>query len=175
MERRLAAILAADVVGYACLMGIDEEGTLGAFKAHRDDLIEPKIAEHKGRVVKLMGDGFLAEFASVVDAVLCAIEVQDAMAIASTATVSRENDMARIEIFFPTFLLTGAGATAKAIRVAVVLITNCLNILTSPFQAPLRRWIGLSGCCYCCARFIRKRRRQLSLSNFPRGGRGKEG
>ena len=70
---------------------------------------------------------------------------------------------------------TGAGATAKAIRVAVVLVTNCLNILTSPFQAPLRRWIGLSGCCYCCARFIRKRRRQLSLSNFPRGGRGKEG
>ncbi len=69
MERRLAAILAADVVGYSRLMGADEEGTLVRLKAHRDEIVDPAIAKHKGRIVKLMGDGMLAEFASVVDAV----------------------------------------------------------------------------------------------------------
>jgi adenylate cyclase len=76
MERRLAAILAADVVGYSRLMAADEAGTLGALKAHRKELIEPKIVEHRGRIVKLMGDGALAEFSSIVDAVECAIEIQ---------------------------------------------------------------------------------------------------
>ncbi len=69
MERRLAAILAADVVGYSRLMGADEEGTLVRLKAHRDEITDPAIAKHKGRIVKLMGDGMLAELASVVDAV----------------------------------------------------------------------------------------------------------
>ena len=68
VQRRLAAILAADVVGYSRLIRSDEEGTLAALKALRTDLIDPKIAEHHGRVVKLMGDRMLAEFASVVDA-----------------------------------------------------------------------------------------------------------
>ena len=76
MERRLSAILAADIVGYSRMMGIDEAGTLAAVKAIRNDLIELKIAEHKGRIVKLMGDGILAEFPSVVSAVSCAVEVQ---------------------------------------------------------------------------------------------------
>jgi len=67
IERRLAAILAADVVGYSRLMGVDEEGTHERLKAHLQELIEPKIAEHRGRIVKNTGDGFLAEFASVVD------------------------------------------------------------------------------------------------------------
>ena len=80
MERRLAAILAADVVGCSRLMGVDEAGTLERLKAHREALIEPGIAQHNGRVVKLMGDGLLAEFASVVDAVVCAAEVQRGMA-----------------------------------------------------------------------------------------------
>jgi adenylate cyclase len=80
MERRLAAILAADVVGYARLVRADEEGTITALKALRADLIDPKIAAHNGRVVKLMGDGMLAEFASVVDAVRAAAEVQQAVA-----------------------------------------------------------------------------------------------
>jgi adenylate cyclase len=74
-ERRLAAILAADVVGYSRLMGEDERGTLAALKAHRAELVEPTIAEHKGRIVKLMGDGVLVEFASVVDAVACAAAI----------------------------------------------------------------------------------------------------
>lgn len=78
-ERRLAAILAADVVGYSRLMGVDEEGTLAALKEHRSELIDPLIAQHQGRVVKTMGDGVLIEFASVIDAVRCAIVVQQGM------------------------------------------------------------------------------------------------
>src|SRR5712671_656586 len=77
--RRLAAILAADVAGYSRLMGADEEGTLERLKALRRELLDPKIAEHHGRLVKTTGDGLLVEFASVVDAVRCAVEVQEAM------------------------------------------------------------------------------------------------
>ncbi len=80
VQRRLAAILAADVVGYSRLIGEDEAGTLEALRAHREELIEPKIAEHEGRIVKLMGDGLLAEFPSAVEAVQCAIEIQYTMA-----------------------------------------------------------------------------------------------
>ena len=76
MERRLAAILAADVVGYSRLMEADEAGTLEAIKALRNDLIDPLIAEHRGRIVKLMGDGALVEFASAVDAVECGVDIQ---------------------------------------------------------------------------------------------------
>src|SRR5436190_5462483 len=77
--RRLAAILAADVAGYSRLMGGDEEGSLGRLKAVRTDLIDPNIAEHRGRIVKTTGDGILVEFASVVDAMRCATEWQRAM------------------------------------------------------------------------------------------------
>jgi TolB-like protein/class 3 adenylate cyclase len=78
--RRLAAILAADVAGYSQLMGADEEGTLAALKAIRRELGDPKIAEHRGRIVKTTGDGLLVEFQSVVDAVRCAVEVQQGIA-----------------------------------------------------------------------------------------------
>src|SRR4029079_4160537 len=78
-ERRLAAVLAADVVGYSRLMGIDEEGTLAALKTHRRELIDPLIAQHQGRIVKTMGDGLLIEFASIVDAVRCAVVMQQGM------------------------------------------------------------------------------------------------
>jgi adenylate cyclase len=80
MERRLAAIFAADVAGYSRLIGADEEGTLARLKAHRRELIDPTIAEHQGRIVKTTGDGVLAEFASPVKAVRCAIDVQHGMA-----------------------------------------------------------------------------------------------
>src|SRR6516165_8310747 len=80
VERRLAAVLAADVAGYSRLMGEDEEGTLAALKALRRELADPKIKEHRGRIVKTTGDGLLLEFASVVDAVRCAVEVQREMA-----------------------------------------------------------------------------------------------
>jgi adenylate cyclase len=80
IERKLTAILAADVAGYSRLMGADEEGTLRALKAHRKTVIDPKIAEHHGRIVKTTGDGILIDFNSVVDAVRCAVEVQRGMA-----------------------------------------------------------------------------------------------
>jgi len=78
--RRLTAILAADVAGYSRLMGADEEGTHERLKAHLAELVEPKIKEHRGRTVKNTGDGLLAEFVSVVDAVRCAVEIQRGMA-----------------------------------------------------------------------------------------------
>jgi adenylate cyclase len=78
-ERRLAAIPAADVVGYSRLMRADEEGTLERLKTLRRELLDPKIAEHRGRIVKTTGDGLLIEFSSVVDAVRRAVEVQEAM------------------------------------------------------------------------------------------------
>lgn len=89
MERRLTAILAADVVGYSRLMGKDEAGTFNALKSMRDELFSPKVTKHHGRIVKLMGDGTLVEFASVVDAVNCAVNIQQAM--------SRRNVIATID------------------------------------------------------------------------------
>ncbi len=86
MERRLAAILATDVVGYSRLMEADETGTLTKLKSHRDEFIDPIIAEHDGRIAKLMGDGMLVEFASAIDAVRCAVSFQEGMA-------SRERDV----------------------------------------------------------------------------------
>jgi adenylate cyclase len=83
--RRLAAVLAADVAGYSRLMGADEEGTLERLKAHRRELIDPKIAEHHGRIVKTTDDGMPVEFGSVVDAVRCAVDVQTAMPERNTA------------------------------------------------------------------------------------------
>jgi TolB-like protein/class 3 adenylate cyclase len=94
VERRLAAILAADVAGYSRLMGVDEEGTLERLKALRRELVDPKIAEHHGRIVKTTGDGLLVEFASVVDAVRCAVETQQEMAEQNTG-VGADN---RIEL-----------------------------------------------------------------------------
>ena len=90
VERRLAAILAADVVGYSRLMGADEAGTHARLKALRQELIDPKIAEHRGRVVKRTGDGALVEFASAVDAVRCAVDIQQVMA-------ARNRDMAEVQ------------------------------------------------------------------------------
>jgi adenylate cyclase len=80
LERRLSAIFAADIVGYSHLMGIDEEGTLNRFKCHRSELIDPLINDHKGRTFKLTGDGMLVEFASVINAVACAADIQRGMA-----------------------------------------------------------------------------------------------
>ena len=80
VERRLAAVLAADVAGYSRLMGANEVGTLAALKKHRREVVDPAIAAHNGRIVKTTGDGMLVEFASAVEAVTCAIEVQEKMA-----------------------------------------------------------------------------------------------
>jgi adenylate cyclase len=96
--RRLAAILAADVAGYSRLMGVDEEGTLERLKALRRELVDPKIAEHHGRVVKTTGDGLLVEFASVVDAVRCAVAVQQAMPERNTGAAADDRIELRIGI-----------------------------------------------------------------------------
>ena len=80
VQRRLAAILSADVAGYSRLMGDDEAGTLSRLKAHRAEVVDPEIAARGGRMVKLMGDGALVEFASVVDAVECAVAIQKGIA-----------------------------------------------------------------------------------------------
>ena len=85
MERHLAAILAADVVGYSRLMEQDEAGTMAALADRRKAILEPLLAKYRGRVVRLMGDGTLAEFASAVDAVQCAVDVQKAMREANSA------------------------------------------------------------------------------------------
>ncbi len=96
--RRLAAVLAADVAGYSRLMGADEEGTLERLKAHLLDLIDPKIAEHHGRIVKTTGDGLLAEFASAVDAARCAVEIQRDMAERTNAVPQDQRIEFRIGI-----------------------------------------------------------------------------
>jgi TolB-like protein/class 3 adenylate cyclase/Flp pilus assembly protein TadD len=94
VERRLAAILAADVVGYTRLMGADEAGTLARLKSLRGEVVDPEIARHNGRIVKLMGDGTLVEFASVVDAVACAVAIQNTMAKRN----AKASENARLEL-----------------------------------------------------------------------------
>jgi class 3 adenylate cyclase len=96
--RRLAAILAADVAGYSRLMGADEEGTHERLKALRRELVDPKIAEHHGRIVKTTGDGLLVEFPSVVDAVRCAVAVQQAMPERNTGVGADDRIELRIGI-----------------------------------------------------------------------------
>ena len=98
VERRLAAILAADVAGYSRLMGSDEEDTLARLKVHRRELIDPKIGEHRGRIVKTTGDGILIEFPSVVEAVSCAVAVQQAMAERNAGTPDERRIVFRIGV-----------------------------------------------------------------------------
>src|SRR5882672_10375796 len=96
--RRLAAILAADVAGYSRLMGVDEEGTLERLKVLRRELADPKIKEHRGRIVKTTGDGLLVEFISVVDAVRYAVDVQREMAVRNAGVAAERRIELRIGI-----------------------------------------------------------------------------
>src|SRR5207244_452866 len=98
VERRLAAILIADVAGYSRLVGADEAGTLAQWKAHWRALIDPKVAQHRGRVVRIAGDGLLVEFASVVAAVRCAVEFQRAMAARNTGVPEERRIQFRVGI-----------------------------------------------------------------------------
>jgi class 3 adenylate cyclase len=107
IERRLAAILAADVAGYSRLMGADEEGTHAASIALRREVSEPKIAQHRGCIVKTTGDGFLAEFASVVDAGRCAVELHREMALRNDDVPSERRIQFRIGIDGGPVLLFG--------------------------------------------------------------------
>jgi adenylate cyclase len=118
VERRLMAILAADVAGYSRLMGIDEEGTLAGLKAHRRELIDPKIAEHHGRIVKTTGDGMLVEFASVVDAVRCAVEVQCGMAQRNVEVPSDRRIQFRVGINLGDIIVEGEDIYGDGVNIA---------------------------------------------------------
>ena len=116
--RRLAAILAADVAGYSRLMGADEEGTLERLKALRRELLDPKIAEHQGRIVKTTGDGMLVEFASVVDAVRCAVEVQQAMPERNTGVAADSRIELRIGINLGDVIVEGDDLYGDGVNIA---------------------------------------------------------
>jgi len=116
--RRLAAILAADVAGYSRLMGADEEGTLERLKALRRELIDPKIAEHHGRIVKTTGDGLLVEFASVVDAVRCAVTVQHAMPERNTGVAADTRIELRIGINLGDVIVEGDDLYGDGVNIA---------------------------------------------------------
>jgi TolB-like protein/tetratricopeptide (TPR) repeat protein len=117
-SRRLAAILAADVAGYSRLMGADEEGTLERLKALRHELVDPKIAEHRGRIVKTTGDGLLVEFPSVVDAVRCAVEVQQAMPERNTSVAAENRIELRIGINLGDVIVEGDDLYGDGINIA---------------------------------------------------------
>src|SRR5271169_1472913 len=116
--RRLAAILAADVAGYSRLMGADEEGTLERLKALRRELLDPKIAEHHGRIVKTTGDGLLVEFASVVDAVRCAGAVQQAMPERDTGVAADSRIELRIGINLGDVIVEGDDLYGDGVNIA---------------------------------------------------------
>src|SRR5437660_11294360 len=116
--RRLAAIFAADVAGYSRRMGADEEGTHERLKALRRELFDPKIAEHHGRIVKTTGDGMLVEFASVVDAVRCAVEVQQAMIKRDTGVTADDRIELRIGINLGDVIVEGDDLYGDGVNIA---------------------------------------------------------
>src|SRR5215813_11929170 len=122
VERRLAAILAADVAGYSRLMGTDEVGTLAALKAYRCEIVDPTIAAHKGRIVKTTGDGMLVEFASAVDAVSCAVAVQEKMAV---QTAEGPRIQFRVGINVGDIIIDGDDIIGDGVNVAARVENEC--------------------------------------------------
>jgi adenylate cyclase len=118
IQRRLAAILAADVVGYSRLMEADEEGTLARMKMLRNDVIDPKIAEYSGRIFKTTGDGILAEFPSAVDAVRQAVDVQRAMAELNADVPEEKRIVFRIGISLGDVMVDGDDLFGNGVNVA---------------------------------------------------------
>ena len=118
MERRLTAIPVVDVVGYSRLMEADETATLASLKAHRAELLDPEIAGHNGRIVKLMGDGILAEFASVVDAVNCAVELQRGTAARNAGVPQDRRIVYRIGINLGDVIVEGDDIYGDGVNVA---------------------------------------------------------
>ncbi|NNE83182.1 MAG: tetratricopeptide repeat protein [Alphaproteobacteria bacterium] len=117
-ERRLAAIVSTDVVGYSRLMGVDEAGTLAALRAHRAELIDPAIAVHGGRIVKTMGDGLLLEFPSVVEATQCALEVQQGMAERNADVAAAEQLVFRIGVNLGDIIIDGDDIHGDGVNIA---------------------------------------------------------
>ena len=117
-KRRLAAILASDVVGYSRLMGVNEERTLAQLQAHQRELLEPSISEHRGRIVKTTGDGMLVEFASVVDALRCATEIQKDMTERNAEVPTAERIEFRIGINVGDIMSEGGDIFGDGVNVA---------------------------------------------------------
>ncbi len=118
VQRRLAAILAADVVGYSRLMQRDEAGTLAALKVRRSEVLQPVVSKHRGRIVKLMGDGVLIEFASAVDAVECAVQLQEAMAAANAGSPSDRWIVLRIGVNLGDVIVEGSDLYGDGVNIA---------------------------------------------------------
>src|ERR1700716_4043086 len=125
MQRRLAAILAADVVGYSRLMGTDEIGTITSLKSHRRELVDPSIAEHRGRIVKTTGDGMLVEFASVVDAVSCSVHIQRSMVRRNVTVPAEKQIVFRIGINVGDIIIDGDDIYGDGVNIAARLETLC--------------------------------------------------
>jgi class 3 adenylate cyclase len=118
-QRRLAAILAADVVGYSRLMEHDEAGTLAALKARREGILEPLVREHHGRIVKVMGDGALVEFGSAVNAVACAVELQKRMGAANDGTAAERHIDLRVGVNLGDVVVEGSDLYGDGVIIAV--------------------------------------------------------
>jgi adenylate cyclase len=118
VDRRLAAIFAGDIAGYSRLMGVDEEGTLRQLKAHRKELVDPKITEHRGRIVKTTGDGMLVEFVSVVDAVRCAVDIQRGMRERNSDIPAEKRIQFRIGINVGDIIIDGDDIYGDGVNVA---------------------------------------------------------
>src|SRR5712691_3023491 len=118
VERRLTAIFAGDVAGYSRLMGADEEGTLKRLNAHRREFLEPKIAEHRGRIVKRTGDGVLIEFGSAVDAARCAVEIQRGMAERNTETPADKRMELRVGIHVGDIIIEDGDIFGDGVNIA---------------------------------------------------------
>ena len=118
VDRRLAAIFAADIAGYSRLMASDEEGTLRQLKAYRKELVDTKITEHRGRIVKTTGDGALVEFVSVVDAVRCAVDIQRGMAERNTNVPADKRIQFRIGINVGDIIIDGDDIFGDGVNVA---------------------------------------------------------
>ena len=136
VERRLAAVLAADVAGYSRLMGVDEEGTLARLKECRRALVDPKIAEHRGRIVKTTGDGMLVEFASAVDAVRCAVEIQGGMTKGNLDVPETKRIEFRIGIHVGDIIIEDDDIFGDGVNIAVRLEGRCCQ--GQPLRPPGR-------------------------------------
>ncbi len=117
-QRRLAGIVSIDVVGYSRLMGLDEVGTLAALRAHRKEVVDPKVAKHGGRIVKTMGDGLLLEFPSVVDATQCALDVQEDMVARNAAVPQDKRITFRIGVNLGDIIIDGEDILGDGVNVA---------------------------------------------------------
>src|SRR5258705_1146904 len=125
MQRRLAAILAADVVGYSRLMEADEMETLTSLKLHRRELVDSSIVEHRGRIVKTTGDGLLVEFASVVDAIGCAVHIQRGMVRRNAGVLQNKQIVFRIGVNIGDIIIDADDIYGDGVNIAARLETLC--------------------------------------------------